>query len=87
MLPRPPFASLEREFKQGLPVIVSNDYPPAVGGLPFKNCPFKDPPFKDPLFTIFCARCAPSTSASTVPASSMPSWSSTVIWPRLTWKK
>ena len=42
MLPRPPFASLEREFKQGLPVIVSNDYPPAAGGLPVQGSPIHD---------------------------------------------
>ena len=49
MLPRPPFASLEREFKQGLPVIVSNDYPPSVGGLPVQESPVQGSPIHDVL--------------------------------------
>jgi hypothetical protein len=35
----PTFWFLEREFKQRLPVFVSNDYPPAVGGVIVQEFP------------------------------------------------
>ena len=35
---------LERKFKQGLPGIVSNDYPPPVGGLPVQEFPVQGSP-------------------------------------------
>jgi hypothetical protein len=63
------FYFLERAFKQGVPVIVSNDYPPATGARPLNGFPIHDP-----LRALCCLHFRVRVSAS-----SMPSWSSMVI--------
>jgi hypothetical protein len=37
------FGDLEREFKQRVPIIVSNDYAPTGGGRPFQGFPIHEP--------------------------------------------
>ena len=62
------FRFLEREFKQGVPVIASNDYhPPAAGGRPVQGFPVHEP-----LRVVL-----PPLQHPAVSASSMPLWSST----------
>jgi hypothetical protein len=50
---RATFPFLEREFKQGLLVIVSNDYPPLAGGFRVQGLAVQGSPIHD-LLRAFC---------------------------------